>query len=927
MPVDTHLKQRLEALDEKYCGDEMFRIFGPTMFSWATTDSSRMYMFTSHLKQALSLLEPDVPRLQTGFENTVGKYNRAYKQLKGHWTVKQIIPKFTLPKEIQDDPEGRAIQIYMVVLYNEDTDTYEMIEKPVAENLTEKFGYLYNTTFMENLQEGDRLVDPILFKSTAYDDHMNYRYGKNARVYYSTSTDTIEDAIVVRRGWAEHVKSVEIDSVQVPINDNDIMLNLYGDDSHYQPFPNIGQYVKDSLICATRRINKSHLLYDFQKAAMTEVMDTDIDYYTSKNSIVYDINVYYNGDEPFPSNLFNRQLKQYYEDGCRYAAMILDACNRIKESGSKYTQNVSYYRAKYLEYNNPEYKWKNRDKTFSHINIEFKVKSIVDIELGGKLTGRFGNKGVVSRIMDEQNPTLEDAVVNMLDDGNLTEDDKRILRSKIKIVDDERMPYYLRDGVRIYADIMCNASGAIRRLNPGQLVEVETNFIAEQVQYMIQKAPTLGEKERLLFKFLDICNHDQQTFFRTMYDKYDYTETINGIQLHMMAPESKKAFIANVEKYGFYIVRPPHKPLLYDDVIRMYNEFPEIRPMDIYIDIFGTKQRKMMRPGVIGYQYMLVLKQNSNKNFSARSTFRVNRSNLPAKDIAKKTNRSSYARTPVRLSEIYSLLCAVSDRDLAEYNIFMRSSALGRKSLDRILAADGNPLKIKKLKVQDNFTNANADILAAKLKMLGIRIFMSPHPEGRIQVYDDMTITPLHFGPYLIYDYPRHRAMYQALFNAFEDQMKSLMLVESYPGEKHDICWDRVFEDETLKAEYDLTPELRDQLATCTKGHLSTMMNQIARANRRNGSAPGTTTTTGKKRGRKSKAEKEALQREMMLEAQRKAAAEAEEESEDDTDEQATIINEILDDEPENEDVEDTGITMDETDEEDPLNEDDDDEE
>src|SRR5699024_11688141 len=100
--------------------------------------------------------------------------------------------------------------------------------------------------------------------------------------------------------------------------------------------------------------------------------------------------------------------------------------------------------------------------------------------------------------------------------------------------------------------------------------------------------------------------------------------------------------------------------------------------------------------------YILILKQNSNKNFSARSTFRVNRSNLPAKDIAKKTNRSAYARTPVRLSEIYNLLASISGEDLAEYNIFMRSSALGRKSLDRILAAPGNPLKVRKLKVQDN---------------------------------------------------------------------------------------------------------------------------------------------------------------------------------------------------------------------------------
>ena len=63
MPVDIHLKQKLEELDEKYGGDEMFRLFGPTLLSWNTIDSSRAYMFTSHIKQSLTLLQPDVPRL------------------------------------------------------------------------------------------------------------------------------------------------------------------------------------------------------------------------------------------------------------------------------------------------------------------------------------------------------------------------------------------------------------------------------------------------------------------------------------------------------------------------------------------------------------------------------------------------------------------------------------------------------------------------------------------------------------------------------------------------------------------------------------------------------------------------------------------------------------------------------------------------
>ena len=340
---------------------------------------------------------------------------------------------------------------------------------------------------------------------------------------------------------------------------------------------------------------------------------------------------------------------------------------------------------------------------------------------------------------------------------------------------------------------------------------------------------------------------------------------INGVNVRFMAPAYKEAFIRDIEENGFYIVRPPHKPLVFDDVIRLYDAFPDIKPVDIYVDLFGMKQRKTMRKGVMGYQYILILKQNSNKNFSARSTFRVNRSNLPAKDIAKKTNRSSYARTPVRLSEIYNLLASVTGTDLAEYNIFMRSSALGRKSLDRIISADGNPLKIQKLKVKDTYTNANADILAAKLKTMGLRLYFSPIKEGRTTIHDDTKVCALHFGEYVIYDYPRNRAMYQELFDNYAKLMNSFMSIESYRGEKSDMCWDKVFEDEELNKKYNLTEEIKNQLKATTKGHVSSIMEKIQSPSSRKSSSSDPSNPTTRKRGRKSKAEKEELLRQQEL--------------------------------------------------------------
>ena len=236
MPIDTHLKEELDRIDREFGGDNMYKMLGPTLLSYTSTDSSRQYMFTSHIKQLLTLLEPDVPKLQTGFENVIGEYNKAFHELKGTWVVKDIIKKF-----------DNSI-MYLVVLYNVDTDTYDIIEKPVAENLTEKFGYEYNTNYMDSLKPGMVVHNEYLYKSTSYDPHMNYRYGKNARVFYSISTDTLEDAVTVRRSWANKITSVEVDDVMVSLNLNDILLNIYGDEEHYKAFTVFVKFVKLVLI-------------------------------------------------------------------------------------------------------------------------------------------------------------------------------------------------------------------------------------------------------------------------------------------------------------------------------------------------------------------------------------------------------------------------------------------------------------------------------------------------------------------------------------------------------------------------------------------------------------------------------------------------------------------------------------------------------
>lgn len=382
---------------------------------------------------------------------------------------------------------------------------------------------------------------------------------------------------------------------------------------------------------------------------------------------------------------------------------------------------------------------------------------------------------------------------------------------------------------------------------------------------------------------MDIISKDEATFFRKMYDDFDQDVLINRYKFRFMAQESKKAFIEDIEKNGFYIVRPPQKPILYKDVMALYEAFPFVKPIPLYIDLFGIKHRKIIKNGICGTQYVIILKQNSNKNFSARSTFRVNRSNLPAKDVTKKTNRSSYARTPVRLSEIYNLFSSISGRTLAEYNIFMRSSPIGSKSLDRILSADGNPLKIKKLKVRDNYTNSNADILNARLKGIGLAIEFSTLDDEEKR-YPPDTVVPMEFNGYTIYDKWSKHKMYQDIFNMYNKLMRSVDMIESYRGQKSDKCWKYILNNKEIHDKYpdDFNEEAVEVIKKATQQNLDEFM-RILEENKKTTmkeSGKSDEEKPTKKRGRKPKKKPDEIVKE-VLEANAKMEEEDSEDYED----------------------------------------------
>jgi hypothetical protein len=57
------------------------------------------------------------------------------------------------------------------------------------------------------------------------------------------------------------LKSPLIKPVQITINENNIPVNLYGDDNVYKCIPDIGEEIKDSILIALRREKKEEMVF------------------------------------------------------------------------------------------------------------------------------------------------------------------------------------------------------------------------------------------------------------------------------------------------------------------------------------------------------------------------------------------------------------------------------------------------------------------------------------------------------------------------------------------------------------------------------------------------------------------------------------------------------------------------------------------
>lgn len=376
MSLKYNLKEQLMQKNEELQGSlSVMGMSAMTQFSY--NNSMRTVMLTSYLRQLLNLSEPEFPGVFTNLENTVGKYSSGYKKAKKNFTVYKKIEKYS---ELLDTP-----YYYKLFVYYEKQNKYDVITRKPCENLTEAFGYDCNNEVIDELLEDDYVEKgSVLYKSTSYDEEMNYAYGVNAKIMLSLDPHTSEDAAIISESLSERLSSIKTDKISIGLNDNHYLINLYGDEDNYQPFPHIGQKAR-GIIAAKKTLYNNQLLSDFKDSNLNTINYTSDNMYYSQDEVI-DIEIFCN-NEDIEYSAFNDQIMKYYNAQTRYYQDIYDTCLEIIESGSKYTREIEYLFKRSREILNHEYKWKEGDGTFSNMIINITTRGREKALVGQKITG------------------------------------------------------------------------------------------------------------------------------------------------------------------------------------------------------------------------------------------------------------------------------------------------------------------------------------------------------------------------------------------------------------------------------------------------------------------------------------------------------------------------------------------------------------
>lgn len=662
---DVDIDKHIITASEKY-NDNMEKMLGIglNMPFECTNSASRKNMFSSQYQQRVCLENPEIPYISTGYENLFGQRSSAFVQTDRKWRVIGKIEKFS-------NAPGHHYYLFIIDEYN----NMDVIERVSYCHNTESYGFLYNNEYLDNLQIGSEIPEnQTVKKSKSFDIADNYMTGKNLRVAYIADASTTEDAIEISESASIALARPEIKKVTILINDNDIPLNLYGDNNVYKIMPDIGENIKNGIICGTRTERNDEIFFTQSGERLKVPMINDTTFKTKGR--VIDVNVYCNRDIATSNNgIYEGQLSYYDRDYKRF-------CNEVVELLRNYIDNSMYKKTHELSklYTTCEDvisgKQYFKDNVFSNIVVELTVYRKAPLEVGDKVTSRYGGKGVIS-----------------------------------KIITDNEMPRV--SGTDEVIDLIWNQATCVNRLNPGQLFELSLNFIASNItKYLLMFTKDIDICIDTLKKFFDIVSED--------YSRY----LIDSIESCCNDDEAAFTVYDCLAENGdgLYIpLEPITECITLDTLMELYKEFPWITPVFMDVPIKGSRGQirfvQSKKPSIVAKQYIYRMKQNAEEKHSATSMSATNVRCLNSKSKAAKMFIRTHSNTPIRFGEMENSIFMLMGAEIQVQNLMIYStSPQARRDVKQML--DSYEFNVT---LGEDGKSRSAEILNAIIKAMGLK--------------------------------------------------------------------------------------------------------------------------------------------------------------------------------------------------------------
>lgn len=628
-----------------------------------TNSGSRKLMAATHRTHALGLLHGEKAINETGYEIRFGEFSSSLNQVEVDSQVIARISKFSFAPDHH----------FWVIMMDLNSKTLFVKERKVYKHITESYGYLMNTTAIDSLQIGQVVPGgTIIEKSLAFDEWNNRQDGVNLNTAYLALDGNMEDSVWISKSAQSKLVASLIKPVKIMINENDIPLNLYGDDNLYKIIPDIGEDISldNGILIGLRKEKKEESLFMQSAERLKKPLMSD-DKYTLHGKVI-DINIYCNN----PENLdgpYTKQLNMYYNELLRESREFISILTPYIAQGYKlsYDLQKKFAIAKRIV---------NKDKfidkrLFSNIVLELFVLEELPINIGDKVSNRYGGKGVVSAI-----------------------------------IPDELMPRDPRTG-EIVEQIL-NSSTMYGRENPGQLFEVSVNKIGSDICSMISTGTfDVDESLKMILDFVEIVAPKQYESLK------EWTERLDS--------EDKIFFVQSIVNDGVIHVStlPMTESMNIDKLAILYERFPMLNTKyNVPIKDSNGNYRyvETRRPLTVGKQYTFRLKQYAEEKFSATSLSATNIRNENIKSKAARDHRELYSNTPVRMGnmECDDLLHAGVEYVVTALMLHSLSPH-GRRLVEAFYT--GDPYEVD-IKLDQDSSNRSVEIVNAYLKTMGLKL-------------------------------------------------------------------------------------------------------------------------------------------------------------------------------------------------------------